>query len=103
MKDERIAELNNEHEAYFLRQVLADRGLPFRVESAESSAFAIYQGSSPWREAGGGAPLVRSYVWGYARDREAILQALEDVRHAQLLEEIPAPPRPRRKWLIKKP
>jgi|GEM_PF-6027284 len=100
MEDQRIAELKDEIEAQFLKQVLADRGLPFRIEKCADNYFGLYLGSGVVGGVhnDGQAMQPYGYVWGYVDDADGIRLALEQVRSSRPLD---GPAKPRR-YRIKK-
>ena len=101
MQDKCIAEIRNEIETQFLKEVLTVRGIPFRIESCADNYWGLYLGkgvvSGLYNQ---GALLPFGYIWGYVDDGEAIQQALAEIRAAQPEPFEPCPPA---MYRIKKP
>ncbi len=93
MQDKCIAEIRNEIETQFLKEVLTDRGIPFRIESCADNYWGLYMGkgavSGLYNQ---GALMPFGYVWGYEDDAAVIQQALAEIRAAAPQDV--QPPRP---------
>ena len=97
MRDKPIVELETALETDLVKQVLADREIPFRMEMNMENALGLYLGAGSLQFQG------YARVWGYEKDEDVILQAVEEVRASQPIEDLEEYLPKGRMWRIKKP